>query len=197
VLLAAATGAVAYFAWNGRSKPPTPGDSTYEQYVEAFELGTAALDVGVWDLAEQQLDRAIGLVPREPAGWANRGLVYLRTQRLPEAARDLAEAEKLAPDDPNVQKLLGLLDEQKGRFTEAAGRFRRAAETNPEDVEALYHLATAVERADPLNSDKEYQEAMEPRAGRRAPGPRSTRRNRRWAVPPPRPTTPRTRCGTP
>jgi Tfp pilus assembly protein PilF len=144
-----------------RTRIPSKDSPAYDEYVSAFEVGTAALDVGVTEEAGKNLTRAVELLPREPAGWANRGLFHLRTHQLPNAARDLAEAERLAPDNPDIQKLLGLLDEQQGKYPEAAARFRKAIEKKPDDVEALFHLAGIVRKEDPLQSDKEYQELME------------------------------------
>src|SRR5262245_42936285 len=89
-LLGAAVAGSLWF-WLGGSRLPRPGEPTYEQYVEAFETGTAAMDVGLTDLAEQELTRAIGLVPAEPAAWANRGLTYLRTNQLDMARSDLKQ----------------------------------------------------------------------------------------------------------
>src|SRR5262245_20337801 len=90
VLLGA--GAAMWF-WLGRgTKLPRPGEPAYEEYAEAFEAGTAALDAGLNDVAEKELTRAVGLVPAEPAAWANRGLAYLRSQQPNKARPDLARA---------------------------------------------------------------------------------------------------------
>ena len=160
VLVLAAAGVAGYFAWK-RTKLPLPGTPRYEEYVEAFNIGVAALDVGVGDEAEKNLNRAIELVPQEPAAWANRGLFYLRSRQFPKAASDLAEAERLAPDDPAIQSFMAMLDEQEGRLAQASARFRKVVEKDPRDVESLYHLAVLISKEDPLNSDKEYQELME------------------------------------
>ena len=61
LVLAAVGGAVALFLWKRQAQLPGPGDPTYEQYVEAFELGVAALDVDVPNVAEENLNRAIEL----------------------------------------------------------------------------------------------------------------------------------------
>ena len=59
---------------------PTPGSPAYEQYAEAFEAGTAALDADLYNNASEKLSRAIEIVPQEPAAWANRGLLNLRNK---------------------------------------------------------------------------------------------------------------------
>jgi tetratricopeptide (TPR) repeat protein len=149
------------FLWWNQEQLPQPGSERYEEYVVAFEKGTAALDTGVPEIAEANLTRAIDLVLQEPAGWANRGLLYIRTQRIPQAERDVGEAHRLAPDDPTIEKLLGLIAQGQGKYGAAAEHFRRAAELDPDDVEALFRLAEAVKADRPADSDAEYQQLME------------------------------------
>lgn len=159
-----AVGAVITY-WLLRPPPtrplPGPGDPAYEEYVEAFLVGVAAIDVGVGDVAEQNLSTAIALIPAEPASWADRGLLHLRTNRLPEAERDLTEAQRLAPENADIEKLLGVLDDRRGRFAEAVSHLRRAVEKDPKDVEALYFLAQIVAKEQTADSDAEYQRLME------------------------------------
>jgi tetratricopeptide (TPR) repeat protein len=160
VALVAGAGMVGYVWWK-KTRLPQPGNPIYEEYAEAFEVGVAALDVGVGDVAVEYLTRAITLIPQEPAAWADRGLYYLRSRQFPQAAADLAQAEKRAPDNPDVQTYLGLMEEQQGRYTEAIGRFRKVAEKNPRDVEALYALARLSDKEHNAGSDDEYQRLME------------------------------------
>src|SRR5204862_7431008 len=75
-------GAAGYFLWL-RPKPlPGPDSPTYREYAEAFQIGTAKLDVISQDGPEASPTRAIELIPAEPADWANRGLHYLRKNQL-------------------------------------------------------------------------------------------------------------------
>ena len=64
LLLALGTGA--YLLWL-RPRLPQPGSPVYEAYVEAFEVGVAALDAAEPKNADKGLSRAIELVPQEPA----------------------------------------------------------------------------------------------------------------------------------
>src|SRR4051794_25681873 len=84
VVLLLAGGVAGYF-WYQRARLPRPGSPLYEEYVEAFQIGTAALDVSEDTNAEKYLNKAVSLVPGEPAGWANRGLWHMRNNRLNEA----------------------------------------------------------------------------------------------------------------
>lgn len=150
---------VGYRLW--RSGLPGPGSSAYEKYVEAFQVGVAALDADLPQVAEEHLTRAVEWIPQEPAGWANRGLLYLRTGRLPEAARDLQYAESLAPNDPAIHKLLGLLAQRRGQFGEATAHLRRAVELDRDDVKALYSLAQILDQDNPGGNDAERQRLTE------------------------------------
>lgn len=147
--------AAALWIWLGGSRLPRPGDPTYEQYVEAFETGTAALDVGLNDLAEKELTRAISLIPAEPAAWVNRGLTYLRSDQLDKAKADLNHAARLAPGNPDVEESLSFLAERQGRFADAAGHVSKALEANPDDVRRLYRLATLIEINGAPGADEE------------------------------------------
>src|SRR5262249_39954482 len=118
VLVVGAVGGGVYFLLRKKPPPELPGPDSpvYLEYVHAFQVGVAALDAANYDLALKRLTEAIEKVPGEPAGWANRGLVHLRENRLKEAAADLRKARELAPDSPEVANLLGWLAEKQGRF---------------------------------------------------------------------------------
>jgi Tfp pilus assembly protein PilF len=140
---------------------PEPGSPLYEQYAEAFQLGVAALDADAPDVAVENLNRAIELIPEEPAAWADRGLYRLRQSQLLEAEQDLHQAHRLAPNNTDVQKLLGLLAERRGQFGAAASYLSHVVERDPGDVETLYLLAQMIEREHESGSDAEYQHLLE------------------------------------
>lgn len=160
VLVLLGTGAVLAW-WYWPPALPLPGSPRYEAYAEAFQVGTAALDVGVEDRAEPNLSRAIQLVPLEPAGWANRGLFYLRSNQLDLAAHDLAKAQQLAPGHPGIEVILGLLAKRKGLIPQAISHLRTALKSNPEDVATWYLLATLVEQEGGDAADAERQKVLE------------------------------------
>jgi cytochrome c-type biogenesis protein CcmH/NrfG len=174
VLLAVVLG-VGVGAWLLFRKPsapdlPGPDSPAYQKYVAAFQVGVAALDVpdrpgkanankpedeGLGNLAQDSLTEAVTTIPGEPAGWANRGLWFLRRNQMNEAARDMREAEKLAPDRPEVQRLLGLLDRKNGKYDQAARRFRQALEKDPKDLPTLFALTQTLEQESGPDSDRE------------------------------------------
>jgi hypothetical protein len=140
---------------------PGPGSPEYQQYVIDFQIGVAALDVAappvkpgsaksdetvIGDLAYQHLSDCVKTIPQEPAGWANRGLWYMRQNRLVEAAGDLGRAEGLAKDRPEIQRLLGFLDRKRpGKLDEAVRHFREALAKDPNDLPTLYALSQTLE----------------------------------------------------
>src|SRR5689334_243229 len=63
VLVLAAAGVGGFFLWQ-HFRLPRPGSPRYDAYVEAFEVGTAALDVGKPDTPEA-MTRAIEIIPQE------------------------------------------------------------------------------------------------------------------------------------
>jgi Tfp pilus assembly protein PilF len=163
VLLAVAliaAGVAGFKLWS-QNQLPGPGSPRYEEFVDAFQIGLAALDAGVTQIAEENLTRAVEMVPGEPAGWADRGLHYLRTSRLNDAARDLEQARRLAPENAAVQRLIGLLEQQRGRYTEAAVYLRRAIEHDPDDVKTLYLLSQVIDQEHKEGSDEEQQRLLE------------------------------------
>src|SRR5262249_1862316 len=107
------------------------------------------------------LTRAIELIPEEPAAWANRGLFYLRTNQPEKAAPDLERARQMAPDNLDIQKLLGLLAQRRGQFGEAAAQLRKAVERDPRDVETVYRVAQVLAQESQEGSDTEYLRLME------------------------------------
>lgn len=159
-LLLVVAGVVGVIWWK-RSQSPGPGAPAYEEYATVFEVGVAGLDAGTLEEAEKSFTRAVELIPQEPAAWADRGLLYLRTHQLAKATADLAQAERLAPNNTEIQKLLGLLELAEGRFAQAVSRFRRAAENDPTDPELLFSMAKAVDQEQKPGSDAEYQRLME------------------------------------
>src|SRR5262245_61009210 len=103
VLALAGAGVAGYFLWWKRPALPEPGTPQYQEYLETFQVGAAALDVGFDKEAEKKLSLAIELIPGEPAAWANRGLLALRRNQLPSAAEDLKRAQELAPDSSEIR----------------------------------------------------------------------------------------------
>src|SRR5579864_7399169 len=63
---------------NTSPKLPEKGTKAYADVVSAFYVGLAALQVGDDVHAESKLSEVTQLVPAEPAGWGNWGVLALR-----------------------------------------------------------------------------------------------------------------------
>jgi Tfp pilus assembly protein PilF len=159
LLLVLAAGGL-YWLWRRPAPLPGPNSPRYQQYLRAFQIAVAALDTDQKELARSKLDEAIALIPQEPAGWVNRGLLYLRRNQLAQAAQDLEQARRLAPGSGSIEALLGYLARAQGRLPEAVAHFRRAAEQQPRDLPLLYTLAQTVSEEGGPDSQAEYQRLL-------------------------------------
>lgn len=143
------------------AKLPAKSSAEFNQVVSAFYVGLAALQVGDDVRADSKLAQLTQLVPDEPAGWANWGLLALRQRSFDAAADRLERARSLSPDNDQIYYLIGLLESGRGRSAEAIAALRKAAELNPQNLKAIYHLAEEVERQGDENSEAEYQQLMQ------------------------------------
>ena len=109
-------------AWLARFRPLAP--NTYEETTRAFYHGLAALEVGLLDDARQQFTSATMLVPREPASWANLGLVATAARELEAAAEPVERALSLAPDNSDLVLLAARMETARARLDEGARAFR-------------------------------------------------------------------------
>src|SRR3989441_1106408 len=136
---------------------PASSSPKYNEAVRAFYVGLAALQVGDDVRADSKLAQLTQLVPAEPGGWANWGLLALRQRNFDLAAERLERARSLAPENDQIYYLLGLLESSRGRSAEAVTALRKAIEINPKNVVATYKLADEIERQGDENSESEYQ----------------------------------------
>jgi tetratricopeptide (TPR) repeat protein len=144
-----------------RAKLPLKGSKTYADFVSAFYVGLAALQVGDDVHAETKLSEVTQLVPGEPAGWANWGVLALRQRNYDLAAQRFERARALAPQDDQVYELLGVLEADRGHSAEAIADLRKAVELNPKGLRAAYALAEEIERQGDANSEADFQQVMQ------------------------------------
>jgi Tfp pilus assembly protein PilF len=148
--------AVSLSACKSGGKLPKKDSKEYALVVSAFYVGLSALQVGDDIHAESELSKVTQLVPGEPAGWANWGVLALRQRKLDAAAQRFEQARKLAPDNDQIYQLLGILESSRGNSANAIADWRKAVEINPRNYRAAYQLAEEVERQGGANSDSEY-----------------------------------------
>jgi tetratricopeptide (TPR) repeat protein len=143
------------------TKLPQKSSREYADAVSAFYIGLGALQVGDDVHAESELSKLTTIVPGEPAGWANWGVLALRQRKLDVAAQRIERARKLAPDNDQIYQLLGLLESNRGNSANAIADWRKAIQINPRNYRAAYQLAEEVERQADSNSDQEYQRLIQ------------------------------------
>lgn len=146
VVVAVVAIALGWFA--ARRRLPAPGSPQHEEYAELFTVGVAALDADVPQIADEKLTKAVSVIAGEPAGWANRGLLYLRLNKLPEAARDLETAWRLAPNNHHVRKLIAQLLERRHQSADAEAYLRQTIDEDPNDLKSLFLLSEVVVNED-------------------------------------------------
>ena len=81
---------------------PTRTSPQYNEIVRTFYIGLAALQVGHDVQADAKLGQFTQLVPAEPAGWANWGVLALRQRNFDTAAERIERARSLAPDNSDI-----------------------------------------------------------------------------------------------
>ncbi|HEX7086801.1 MAG TPA: FG-GAP-like repeat-containing protein [Vicinamibacterales bacterium] len=145
----------------GRDRAPSVPFETYRQAVTSFYTGLAAMQTSQDALARGQFEQVTQLVPQEPAGWANLGLLLLRQQEVDGAMPHLTRAAELAPDSAAIQRLLGLAEARRGDLEASIRHWRRALEIDPGDARAAYALAREIERQGSPESDAEAQRVLE------------------------------------
>ena len=140
---------------------PDKSSKTYSDFVSIFYVGLAALQVGDDVRAESSLTDATKLVPAEPAGWANWGILALRQRSFDAAAQRLDRAVALDRSDDRLFYLQGLLESDRGNSAEAIGKLRQAVKLNPRNLRAIYQLASEVERQGDEHSEADFQQLIQ------------------------------------
>ncbi len=158
-LLAAVT--ATFLGCNPAKKLPDRSSKEYAAVVSAFYVGLAALQVGDDVHADQRLSEVTQLVPGEPAGWANWGILALRQRNYEMAAQRLQRARDLAPKNDHIYDLSGILESQRGNSKEGIADLRKAVELNPQNLRALYQLAEETERQGGASGESEFQELIQ------------------------------------
>src|ERR1700734_784273 len=140
---------------------PARTAKAHADVVSAFYVGLSALQVGDDVHAESKLSEVTRLVPGEPAGWANWGILALRQRNYDMAAQRLQQAGDLVPKNDQVYSLLGLLESQRGNSPQAVIDLRKAVELNPQNLRAIYQLAEETERQGAADSEAQFQQLMQ------------------------------------
>jgi len=124
--------------------------------ITARTVGLDDLQRGRLAEAEQEFKKVIAIAPRDPLGFANLGLTYLRAGRYRDAEAQLERARRLDAANVDVALTLAKLYSLTNRPEDA----RRLLVALPTDARALYALAE-LERASGSNgSQGRYAEQL-------------------------------------
>ena len=140
---------------------PKPDSKEYRDLVSAFYVGLAGLQTGEDVRAKDKLTVATQIAPGEPASWANLGLLAVRQQEFDAAFEQVEKARSLAPDNSQIEALLGLIESKRGKLPEAIAHLKKAVELDAKNLKALYTLAQETERQATDTSDAEAQKLLE------------------------------------
>ena len=143
------------------SKLPAAGSKGYRTYAGAFYAGLAALQVGDDVRAETSLLEATTLVPGEPAGWVNWGILALRQRSFDAAAQRFSKAKQLAPPSDAIDYLQGVLESNRGDSAAAIAALREAIKVNPRNLRAMYLLSSELERQGAADNGAGSEEMIE------------------------------------
>ena len=144
-------------AWCRRDTLPRKPSAAYNEAVKVFYVGLAALQVGDDIRADSKLSQLTQLVPDEPSGWGNWGVLALRQRNFDATAERLNRARSLAPGNDQILYLIGLMESARGRSQEAIDALEKSVKLNPRNLIALYRLAEEKERLSTENSLADVQ----------------------------------------
>ena len=140
---------------------PDPSSKLYSEFVSAFYVGLAALQVGDDVRAEANLAESAKLIPGEPAGWVNWGILALRQRSFEAAGERFDKAAALDDHDDRIAYLQGLLESDRGNSAAAISKLRTAVSLNPKNLRAIYQLASEVERQGDEHSQADFEQLMQ------------------------------------
>ena len=78
-------------------------------YLAVLELGRVHHDRRQYEMALEQIDKAISIAPEESEGYYQAGRVLKDLKKFDQAERMLRRASKLAPNDLKIHRQLGVL----------------------------------------------------------------------------------------
>lgn len=133
-----------------------------------INLGLLAVDLGRFDVAEQEYRRAIQRSPRFPAAYVNLADLYRLQKRDSKGERVLRDGLAAAGRDAGLLHALGLLLVRDKRLAEALPLFREAAHTEPDNARYAYVYGVALHSAGrPEEAVAVFEQALDRHPGDR------------------------------
>lgn len=112
--------------------------------------------------AEVDFTSRLGLTPTQAKDYLDRGLFYLRRNRLDQAMADFEAGARLAPGDATLVVAAGRVLAAKGQFPEAIERYSRAIDLDPANAEGWFGRGEAQVRVKRYREGvADYDKAME------------------------------------
>lgn len=119
-----------------------------------YGLGRVQLKLGLLNPAVENLKRAIALDAKYLPAYLALAKAYLelagesedpalKKLQLAKAKSVLADAKRIAPEDPAVYNLEGVIEEAFGNHERAIAAFKKAVELDPKNAQVRYNLALA------------------------------------------------------
>jgi tetratricopeptide (TPR) repeat protein len=106
-------------------------------------LGLVYSGLHQYDRAIESFEKALKIDPRHPVVLFNLGLTYLQSGQTENARRTLAAVVELGSDNYAARHYLGVSLLKSGHMQEGIAELEMVAARHPEDLDALYTLASA------------------------------------------------------
>jgi len=127
-------------------------------YAAAYSnMSTVFLAEGNYDLAIDNISKAINLEPEVPEYRNNLGAIYRKKGQLQEAVKEFMIAIWIKPDFMEAYNNLGNALKDQGKYDKAIKTFKRCIELKPDSAEVFTNLGTVYRKA---NLDQEAIDAF-------------------------------------
>lgn len=113
---------------------------------EYYQLALDAYKKGRYDVAINNLNDALALMPNRAELYATRGFIYLEDGVKDKAQADFQRALKLFPLEMLAHYGRGMIAYNDKNWDEAIAHFTDAYKSDPKRAETLYYLALAYHR---------------------------------------------------
>ena len=120
-----------------------------------YNLGISYSELGQYDEAVIRLKRAVQLDPGHAHAWVGIGNAYHRMRKQDQALEAFEQAVAADPADGYTRRNLGGMLIGFKRIDEAVMHLRKALDLMPDDPQAIFGLATALEEVGTEDTDEE------------------------------------------
>ena len=127
-----------------------------------YDLGIAYSELGRYEDAVMRLKMSVALAPSHSNAWVGIGVAYTRLKRAKDAKEALKKAIELDPANGYAHRNFGAVLGNEGDYEGALPHLREALHQLPEDPQAMFGLAHALEKLDDMNeADRIYRNLID------------------------------------